>query len=137
MMVEALDAVESGGASFSSQDHARATYCKMIEKTDARIDWRAPARDIRNRIRAFVPWPVAQSTLRGQILRMYEAHTVPHFGTEPPGTIVEVSKDGFTVSTGEGGLTIDRLQAPGKREMSAAEFLRGHALSPGERFSDA
>ncbi len=137
MMLEALDQIERGTASFTPQDHERATYCKMIGKDDARIDWRAPARDIRNRVRAFVPWPVAQSTLRGEVLRIYAARAVPHFGTEPPGTIVEVAKDHFTVATSEGGLLVERVQAPGKRVMSAAEFLRGRPLTVGERFMDA
>jgi methionyl-tRNA formyltransferase len=109
----------------------------MIGKDDARIDWRMPARDIRNHVRAFLPWPVAQSTLRGDVLRIYAARTVPYMGTDSAGTIVEVSKDGFIVATGEGGLAIERVQAPGKRVMTAAEFLRGRPLAVGERFTVA
>ncbi len=134
LMVEALEAVAGGRAPFTPQDHERATYCKLITKDDARIDWRAPAKSIRNAVRAFVPWPVAYSLLRGEVIRMYAAHVVPHFGTEPPGTVVSVDKTGFAVATGEGALAIDRLQAPGKRAMTAAEFLRGRLVSLGERF---
>lgn len=134
LMIEALDAVAAGRAQFTPQDHERATYCKLITKNDARINWRAPANSIRNAVRAFLPWPVAYSILRGEVIRIYAAHVLPHFGTEPPGTVVSVDKNGFAVATGEGALAIDRLQAPGKRAMTAAEFLRGRPLAVGERF---
>jgi methionyl-tRNA formyltransferase len=137
MMVEALSALECGRAAFTPQDDESATYCKMLGKDDAKIDWRAPARDVRNQIRAFVPWPVAWSTLHGETLRIYAAHVVPHPGDEPPGTVVSAGQNGFVVATGEGALAIDRLQAPGKRVMSAAEFLRGRTLSAGERFVES
>lgn len=137
LMIESLDRLERGVATFTPQDHERASYCKMIGKEDARIEWCMPARDILNRVRGFVPWPVAQSTLRGEVLRIYAARAVPHFGAEPSGTVVEVTKDGFTVATSEGGLAIERVQAPGKRVMTSAEFLRGRPLRVGERFTDA
>jgi len=134
LMLDAITAIANGTATFTPQDHERATFCKMIVKDDAHIDWIAPARDIVNMVRAFVPWPVAFSTFQGDVIRIYQAHLVPHFGTEPPGTIVSVDKTGFAVATGEGALAVDRLQAPGKRVMTTAEFLRGRPLAVGDRF---
>ncbi len=135
LLVEALDLIASGIATFTPQDHARATHCRMISKDDARIDWRMSAAEINNRIRAFIPWPVAYATLNGEALRIYAARVASGSGVS--GQIVEVSKEGFTVATGSGLLVIDRIQAPGKRPMTSAEFLRGRRLSVGDTFEVA
>jgi methionyl-tRNA formyltransferase len=137
MLVEGLKLIERGEAQYTQQDHARVTHCRMIAKEDARIDWRWPAAEIHNRVRGFVPWPVAFGVLRGETLRIYAAHRVDGHATAAPGQIVSVSKDAFVVATGEGLLSINRVQAPGKRPMSTGEFLRGRPLSPADSFEVA
>jgi len=134
MMLEALDLIARDEAHYVPQDHARATHCRMISKDDARIDWRLPAVDIHNRIRAFIPWPIAFGVLRDDTLRIHAAHVIPGDAPVAPGHIAELTKDGFVVATGVGLLAIDRLQAPGKRPMSSAEFLRGRPLTTADAF---
>ncbi len=134
MLVEAIDLIAKGMAVYTPQDATRATHCRMISKEDARIDWRLSSREIHNRVRAFVPWPVAYATLHGEILRIFAARALPGNPSGPPGTIAEVRKDTLVVTTGSGLLAIDRVQAPGKRPMTTAEFLRGYPVAPGESF---
>ncbi len=137
ILLEALDLLARGVAKYVPQDHTRATHCQMISKDDARIDWRMPAAKIHNRIRAFVPWPIAFGTLLGETLRIYAARVVSGGAQGAPGHIVEVTKDHFIVATGSGLLAIDRVQAPGKRPMSSAEFLRGRPLTTADAFEVA
>lgn len=136
MLVDGIDHVAQGKAVFTPQDHERATHCRMISKDDARIDWRMTANEIHNRVRAFLPWPVAYGTLGGEVLRIYATHALPGDATAAPGTIVDVTKDAIIVATGDGAgrLAINRLQAPGKKPMSTAEFLRGRRIAPGATF---
>jgi methionyl-tRNA formyltransferase len=57
--------------------------------------------------------------------------------TRPSGEVVQVDKRRLLVATGAGVLAIDRIQPAGKRAMSTDEFLRGHAIQPGQRFENA
>lgn len=134
LLAEGIDLVAQGKAVFTSQDHASATHCRMISKEDARIDWRMPAQEIHNRVRAFVPWPVAHTTLNGEVLRVYTSRALPGDSDGAPGTVVEVTKEAIVVATGSGRLAIERLQAPGKKPMSTADFLRGRRVAAGASF---
>jgi methionyl-tRNA formyltransferase len=52
-----------------------------------------------------------------------------------PGTVVAADKKKLLVATGEGVLSLSRVVPPGKRDMAVDEFLRGHKISPGARFT--
>jgi len=118
------------------QPAAGMSYAVKIKKEDGRIDWNRPAREIRNRLRAFTPWPGGFTFLPGlpkaQLLKIWKAEVVEKSGS--PGEILSADKTGVVVGCGEGALRILELQREGGRRMSAAEFLAGHALKPGDKF---
>lgn len=137
LLVEALDLVESGEAVFVPQDNDLATYTKMFDKEDARIPWERSAEDIHNMVRAFQPWPVAYTVLDGETLRIHKTRVAPEPRDGSPGTVIEVNKDEIVVAAGQGAIAIQEIQAPGKRAMPAADFLRGRPIDVGTRFEDA
>jgi methionyl-tRNA formyltransferase len=108
-----------------------------IKKQDGQIDWSQPARVIWNRIRGLVPWPGAFTwmTAQGQrqLLKIWEAEAVSDSQTGEPGTLLRTEKSGIVVACGSGALRLLMLQREGGRRLSAAEFLTGHQLRPGER----
>jgi methionyl-tRNA formyltransferase len=118
----------------------QATYAPKIKKEDGQIDWRLPARVIWNRIRAFTPWPGAFTFLpaadaaQPALLKCWQAEVVPQHGA--PGEILVADKTGVVVACGQDALRVTRLQRAGGRPMSAAEFLAGHPLRPGQRFTE-
>ena len=128
MIVEALDRLETGTAQFEPQDGSLATYARKLSKAEALIDWSRPAEVIERQVRAFDPWPVAETRLDGQQLRIWAARTGSGTATAPPGTVVASGPEGISVATGGGQLLLARLQAPGKRALPAADFARGRDL---------
>ena len=52
-----------------------------------------------------------------------------------PGTVSSVDKKTFTVNCSEGKLRILELQLQGKKRMNTADFMRGHAMNAGDRFT--
>lgn len=112
-----------------------ASHARKLTKEDGRLDWTQPARVLWNRVRAFTPWPGAFTFLRTEpkptLLKIQEAEVV---GQSPsrPGEILEANARGIVVGCGEGALRILKLQREGGRRMSAAEFLAGHKLLPGQ-----
>ena len=134
VLVRSLALIESGTAMYTPQDHTRATFTKMYEKTDGRIDWSRPARKIHNLVRAAVPWPVAYCGFHGETFRIHRTSLAEVSGGADAGVVLHVEKDRLVVSTGAGGLAIEVVQVPGKRAMPVSDFLRGHAIAVGDRF---
>lgn len=131
MIVEALELLASGQAVFEPQDAAAATYARKIAKDEARIDWSRPAAEIERVVRAFNPWPVAETRLDGAQLRVWQSHVVPAPGGRlaVPGEILEAEPERLVVATGRDSLALERVQLAGRRPVSAPEFIRGRALA--------
>jgi methionyl-tRNA formyltransferase len=128
-IVEALDGLAAGRASYEPQDSAQATYAAKLAKTEARLDWREPARRLERRIRALNPRPVAETTLDGAQLRIYEAEVVPAPASSVPGTILGADAKGILVITGDQALALRRVQLPGRRAVTASELANARPLA--------
>ena len=134
LLADGIDLVASGNAVFTAQNHDEATYCKLFEKKDGQIDWSAPAGRIHDLVRAAIPWPVAHSGWKGEVYRIHRTEELDESVEAAPGMVTRVEKDRLVVATSEGALAILTLQAPGKRAVAVADYLRGHAVNAGDRF---
>jgi methionyl-tRNA formyltransferase len=130
-----LISLSTGAVTARPQDHTGATYAKKIDKNEAWLDWRQPALHIHRKIRALNPRPVAATVWRGTTVRVWEADvaTLPGVPAGEPGTVLVADRRGLLVQTGAGLLSIQRLQAPGGRALTAPEFLNGTPISVGDR----
>ncbi|MBY6203878.1 methionyl-tRNA formyltransferase [Halomonas denitrificans] len=127
LLADGLAALEAGNLPDPvAQDDRRATHAPLIAKDDARIDWTEDAAAIARQVRAYNPWPIAFTELNGQALRIFRARAEADRaeGAEP-GTLLTAAghPDAIRVACGAGVLVIDELQAPGKRRMSATDWL--------------
>jgi len=123
-LLESLELLAAGNAPRSPQDNARATYAPKLKREHGQIDWSESAEAIERKIRAFDPWPGAFMKIGGQNLKIFSASVVGLNGK--PGEILR-SEKGLVIAGGKKALSLDKVQLEGKRRMSAAEFLRGHA----------
>ena len=128
-LVAALDALVAGTATFTPQDSTQATYAAKLAKAEARLDWREDAAALERRVRALNPRPVAETTLDGAQLRIFESHVVTATPGPVPGTILSAGTGGIVVMTGEQALALTRVQLPGRRAVSAAELANSRPLS--------
>jgi methionyl-tRNA formyltransferase len=134
-LLDALPTILDGSRVPAPQDDALATYAHKLTKDEARIDWRQPAVVIERQIRAFAPWPVAQTDLDGAVLRLWDAESDSGAtAATAPGTVIATGRTGITVATGLGTLRITSLQPSGKKCMSAADYLNSRQLD-GARFA--
>jgi methionyl-tRNA formyltransferase len=131
--LEALDLASRGSLRETPQDEALATYTAQIEKKDALIDWNASAVQIERMTRAFDPWPVARTRLGANEVLIWRAAVADSDATGSAGTIVSI-KPNPAVQCGTGRLTLIEVQAPGRKRISAADFLRGKHIEAGARF---
>jgi len=142
-LLEALEGLTHGTLKPTPQPAEGVTYAAKIAKSEARIDWRRDALDIERRIRAFNPWPVAETTLDGEPLRILQGRAERpgedlqlasnERKNQPksfePGTIVAVLDDFVLVQCGQGRLRVLEVQRPGRRRVSARDYAHGTSLA--------
>jgi methionyl-tRNA formyltransferase len=124
-----LDALEEGTLSPVPQDDTKATYAGKLDKAEARLDWKADAEDLARKVRAFNAWPVAETTLAGRQLRIWDAVPVSEQSTAAPGTVLAADQDGILVACGRGKLRLLSLQLPGGRPVAARDFVNAHKIA--------
>lgn len=132
LLIETIHRMKEGTLVPQPQDHARATMAPLLKKEDGEIDWTRRAVDLANQVRGMSPWPGAFTEAGAEQWKIWRA--VPaseHPAGQPPGKVVQASRSGIAVATGEGTLLITELQPPNRRRMSAGEYLAGHPIEPG------
>ena len=115
------------------QNNNDASYAKKITKIEAQIDWNQSAENISLMIRAFNPRPVAQTNAKAKqfenkVIRIIEAETVQHESSKNPGSIVQQIKDTCYVATGNGVLSLKKVQLSGKNVVSIKDFNNAYQL---------
>ena len=124
---EVLPALAAGKLHGIEQDASLVTYADKLYKSEADIDWQHSAVDIARQIRAFNPYPVAQTHYLGQVLRLWQAEPVDTQSTGEVG-LVRVQHKQLQVQTGNGSLLVQQVQLPNGKRISASEFLNAHAI---------
>lgn len=131
LLLQAALQLEAGVSLRTPQDESRATYVARLSREDGKLDWTFPATQLHNRVRGFTPWPGTFCMFPDDHAPLKVHETRPIEGlTGRPGEILE-AKDRLVVATGKGGLELRTVQPPGKRKMSAEDFLKGHPLTVG------
>lgn len=127
LLLKTIEDLREGRVSRRVQDESEAVEISKLSKEDGKIDWTMPAETIRNRIRAFDPWPGSYCILPdGDALKVWKARTEP--GEGAPGELLD---DRLLVATGSQALRLMEIQPAGRKRMPAEAFLNGHPLVPG------
>lgn len=124
-ILAALDGLANGRLAPRPQSTTGVTHAAKLSRDEARIDWNSSAIHIDRQVRAFNPWPVAETRLRGEpvkLLRSRVASVGASMEGATPGTARLVS-DALEVSCGQGVLQVLQLQRAGRRPVAARDFV--------------
>ena len=136
LLVETLAGLEQGTLVGEKQDETEATYAPILKREDGWIDWNLTAGEIFSRIRGFAPWPGSYTSFRGKRLHVRKAHQKLEASAAPG--VISMVDGSLEVGCGGGtALVLEELQLEGKKQMPAAEFARGHRISPNEVLGEA
>lgn len=135
VLLETVNLIEQAKAPRSKQQ-GEVTKAPKIKRETCHIDWSKDCVAVYNLIRGLSPFPRAFSFFKGEEFKFLRSKIE---STEPvqnflPGQIVAVTKENFSVATGDGILTITEVQPENKRRMTTAEYLRGHSVEVGDKF---
>ncbi|MCJ8320084.1 MAG: methionyl-tRNA formyltransferase [Colwellia sp.] len=132
-LLETLTLMSAGKYPRVAQDNEVSTYAAKLEKSEAELNWQLSAQVLDRKIRAYIPWPVAQFTFTdekasAQRIRVWQASIVStDCKNNVVGTIISVDKQGIVVSTKENALRLEVLQLPGKKALAVSDILNGRA----------
>jgi methionyl-tRNA formyltransferase len=129
LMVSALDGLAAGELEPRPQPAEGVTYAEKINKAEARLDFSAPAIELKRRIQGLNSVPGAWFEIDGERVKVHAAVAVDSPEAKP-GTVLD---DHLTLACGAGALRLTSVQRQGKGVTTAAEFLHGFPLSPGRQ----
>ena len=134
LMVRALGELEQGRLDCTPQSADGVTYAAKIDKSETRIDFARPAREVHNHVRGLSPapgaWFQAAHEGRSERVKLLRTQLFAHAANAPAGSVLD---DALTIACGEGAVRVLEVQRPGRKPMAATEFLRGFPLGPGAR----
>jgi methionyl-tRNA formyltransferase len=136
LLPHTLKDIKQGSGNATAQDTGRITYAPLLKKEDGLLDWSKNAEEIFNLVRGLNPWPSAYTYLEGKMFKIHKAQVIPGDNLQSsPGEISEINKNTLIVATGKDSLSLLEVQIEGKKKMPVKDFLQGHKLEKGMRFS--
>ena len=129
LLAKTLNDIENGKAPRIPQDHSKASYVGQLDKSICPIDFNKSPRGVLKWIYGLQPWPVATMELDGKVYRVFGADYTNNKTGKKPGAVVSTGEKGIEIACKDGEtIMITEIQAPGKKRMNAADFLRGHKI---------
>ena len=139
-LMQTIDGLINNTITAEKQDESLVTYAQKMHKEEALINWQEPAQNIVRKIQAFNPWPVAYTNFNDKPLRIWQARlalqeeTANSPSTAQAGEVLNITKAGFIVATGDQAICIQQCQPPGKKAMQAYDFAQSRQLQ-GHQFA--
>ena len=125
MLPNVLNGLQEGTLTAEPQDDSKASVTKLINKSDAQIDWASPAEYIERMIRAYDSWPGTFTSWNGKVLKVLDAQissasaSVPAVGAG----VVVVDEGRVNVGTGSASIELKKVQLEGRQAIAAADFV--------------
>ena len=135
LLARSLPKLRDGSLILVPQDENQATFCRKLTKEDGVLDLAEPAQLLAARINGLFPWPTCSVQISGQIVKIGLAGVSEEMSVSAAGTVVAAGASGLDLATGRGTLRLLKLQRPGGKMLSAADFLRGFSVALGTKLS--
>jgi methionyl-tRNA formyltransferase len=128
-ILDNIDNILEDKATFSDQDHSKATYALKIRKSEGLIDWTNNAKNIIGKVNGLYPVPGAFFMLNGERYKILKAEITSGIGK--PG---EVLNDYLEIACGDKqSIKVVEIQREGKRPQNIGEFMLGSRIKKGDQ----
>ncbi len=130
-LLDTLALIQEGRCPRFAQNHDAHTYEPMLKKEMSLIDWKKSADEVVLQVRGLDPWPGTYTPFPEGILKVVRAQAENDLSGKPGQVLLADGKQGLVIAAGKGAVRIEKLQAPGGKQMDARDYLRGHPLQTG------
>lgn len=130
LLGETVRQIAAGTAPRTRQDHEQATFAFKLTKQDGLVDFSRPAPELDRLIRGMNPWPVAQTLIGDETVKIWAAS--PSRKEGKVGEILALDEQGLLVACGEGSLVLEQVQRPNGKVISGLDFANGLRLTVGD-----
>ncbi|MDG2090216.1 MAG: methionyl-tRNA formyltransferase [Gammaproteobacteria bacterium] len=124
-LLDVLKEIQSNSIKCLKQNNDISTYASKLSKEEALISWDKSAEEILRQVNAFYPRSPAYCFYHGQRLRIIQASALTKNSAGSTGTIGQISHNGIEINCADSSLLVNRIQLPGKAEISIKDFLNG------------
>lgn len=131
LLIRTIEGLANNTLKREKQIEEESCYASMLSKETAYINWSLDCKSINNLIRGLNPWPIAYTNYNGEAMKIFEAKVIDEKCNHEPGYILDVSKEGIKVCTGDGVLLVKKIQFPSKKPMYVEDYIKGNELHKG------
>ena len=125
LLLETLPSIIEGTNTRTKQNEADVTFAYNITREEEHIDFNKTSREVFNLIRGLSPVPGSNAILFDNEMKIYESIINDKKYSGNPGEIVDITKQGIVVKTGDSSITITKLKPFGKKMMDASSYVNG------------
>lgn len=135
-LLQTLHALEAGNITPVPQPECDICFAQKITRETGLIQWELSAAQIHNLVRGTNPWPGAYSFFKGERMRVWKTQVLDpdNVTSSLPGTILNITKDGFDVQTGKGMIRVLEVQCDNAKRLTVNQYVCGHLVQVGDRF---
>jgi len=124
LLASVIHSFEKGIPPSHPQDPAKVTFAPKINPEECQIDWKKPALEIHNQVRALSPRPGAWCWVEidGVKKRLKILSTSP---VSSQGNLLQFEPQKALIYCGSEAIALKEVQPEGKKAMAATDWLRG------------
>ncbi len=138
MLLKTLNHIADGSATYTDQDHSKATLAPKLKKTDGFLDFNDSAESLRRKILGLWPWPGASAMYISKkedkavrvTIAMAEVVRYSKPADLPQGTLDK----NLNLICGMDSLKITKIKPAGSAIMEFKDFVNGRRTKPGDMF---
>lgn len=131
ILKDTIRLIKDGSAPRTPQDNDMATYAPIMNKELGFVDWSKDSESVVNLTKGVYSWPGAYTKYMGNTMKLKDVVIHSNKNISDPATIIDVSKEGMEVQTGDGTVMVKMIQMPGKKMIKVEDYIRGNTIEKG------
>lgn len=124
MIIKYLEDIIKGNIKRIKQDSSKASFARIIKRSDEHLDFFASNKDVYNKFRALSPSPLPNFIMDDTEIKIAECELSDEEGDASK--IINEGKDYFIIGCMSGSIKVTKIKPSGKNIMSVKDFKNGY-----------
>ena len=124
MIIKYLEDIIKGNIKRIKQDSSKASFARIIKRSDEHLDFNVSNRDVYNKFRALSPNPLPNFIMDDVEFKIAECQLCDEEGNASE--IISEGKDYFVIGCASGSIKVTKIKPSGKNIMSVKDLKNGY-----------